>query len=187
MKRMLDKNTTCRLAVKGKWAYGAAAWMGLSFFLRMVYYFGLINLRDVPGFEVFFSVVLPLAVSVGFVLTLKLQKLFCPLATAGLAALYAALGIFAGPMTFGGIFSAVLALALALMILAALLGYIPQRKWILWAGVAALAVRLLLVDLGLLLPLFELNLFGYIRVASNLFGTAAIASLGAALVMKKNT
>ena len=67
-----------------------------------------------------------------------------------------------------------------------MLGYIPQRKWLLWAGAAALAVRLLLVDLfGYLLPLSELDLVAYIPKAANLFGTAAIASLCAALRLRK--
>ena len=62
MELKLSKSMTCRLAAKGKWGEYAAAWMGLSFFLRMVYYFGFMNLKDVPGFEIVFSVVLPLLI-----------------------------------------------------------------------------------------------------------------------------
>lgn len=185
MKLTFEKNTVCRLALDSKWSRRAAAWMGLSIFLRMVYYFGLMNLRDVPGFEIFFSVVLTLAVCVGFILTLRLPKLHFPIVTLGLSLGFAALTFFGGGLNFGSILSALVTLALAGLILAAFLGYIPERKWLLWAGVAALAVRILLVDLGCLLPLTELDLFGYVRVSSTLFGTAAIASLGAALELKK--
>ena len=59
MELNVSKSMTCRLAAKGRWGESAAAWMGLSFFLRMVYYFGLKNLNDVPVFEIIFSVVLP--------------------------------------------------------------------------------------------------------------------------------
>ena len=45
MELKLSKTTQCSLDAKGKWGSRAAAWMGLSFFLRMVYYFGLKNLR----------------------------------------------------------------------------------------------------------------------------------------------
>lgn len=186
MELNFKKTKTCRLAAKGKWGNAAAVWMGLSFFLRMVYYFGLVNLNDVPGFEVAFCVVLPLAVSVVFILMLKLPRLAHPMAAAGLALAYAVNYFFAETMTFGGLFSGLFTLAAAGLILAAVLGYVPQRKWLIWAGLAALAVRLLLVDVfGYLLPLTELDLVAYIPKASNLFGTAAVAFLCAALRLKK--
>ena len=75
MNLKLSKTTTCRLNARGTWGERAAAWMGLSFFLRMVYYFGFMNLKDVPTGEIVFSVVLALAISVAFILMLKLKKL----------------------------------------------------------------------------------------------------------------
>ncbi len=186
MKLKFEKTMTCRLAAKGKWGNSAAAWMGLSFFLRMVWYFGLLNLKDVPGGEVFFSVVLPLAVSVGFILMLKLPRLNSPIAAASLAVAFAVNYFFTETMTFGGVLSALALMAVAGLIMAAVLGYIPERKWLLWAGVAALALRLLAVDLvGYLLPLAELDLIAYIPKASNLFGFAAICFLCAALRLRK--
>lgn len=186
MKLKFEKTMTCRLAAKGKWGNIAAAWMGLSFFLRMVWYFGLLNLRDVPGGEIFFSVVLALAVSVGFILVLKLPKLNHPIAAASLAAAFAVNYFFTETMTFCGVLSALALLAVAGLILAAVLGYIPQRKWLLWAGVGALVLRILLVDIiGCLLPLSELDLIAYIPRASNLFGFAAVCFLCAALRLRK--
>ena len=186
MELKLSKSMTCRLAAKGKWGNAAAAWMGLSFFLRMVYYFGLVNLTDVPGWEIFFSVVLALAVSVGFILVLKLPKLSYPIAAGSLAVAFGVNYFFTETMTVGGVLSGLGVLAVSGLILAAVLGYIPERKWLLWAGVGALVLRLLLVDLfGYLLPLAELDLVAYIPKASNLAGTAAIAFLCAALRLRK--
>ena len=186
MELKLSKSMTCRLAAKGKWGEAAAAWMGLSFFLRMVYYFGLKNLNDVPAFEIVFSVVLPLAVSVAFILMLKLPKLNHPIAAGGLAMAYAVNYFFAEQRNFGGVVSGILVLSMAGLILAAVLGYIPERKWLLWAGMAALAFRALFVDLfGYILPLSQLKLFAYIPKASNLFGVVAIACLCAALRLRK--
>ena len=186
MELKLSKSMTCRLAAGDKWAEKAAAWMGLSFFLRMVYYFGFRNLKDVPGFEIAFSVVLPLAVSVAFILMLKLPKLSHPVAAASLSLAYGVNYFFAEQMNFGGVFSGILVLALGGLILAAVLGYVPERKWLLWTGAAVLGVRVLFVDLfGYVLPLSELKLIAYVPKAANLFGVAAIACLGAALELEK--
>lgn len=186
MELKLSKSMTCRLAAKGAWGERAAAWMGLSFFLRMVYYFGFMNLKDVPGFEIAFSVVLPLIISVAFILMLKLPQLSHPMAAAGLALAFAVNYFFAERMNFGGVVSGILVLAMAGLILAAVLGYIPERKWLLWAGMAVLGVRVLFVDLfGYFLPLSELRIIAYIPMASNLFGVAAICCLCPALRLHK--
>ena len=186
MKLKLSKSMTCDLGAMGTWGQRAAAWMGLSFFLRMVYYFAFLNLNDVPGGEIVFSVVLALAISVAFILMLKLKKLSRPVVGAGLGLAYAVNYFLTEQMNFGGVVSGILVLALAGMILAAVLGYVPQRKWLLWTAVGVLGFRLLFVDvIGHILPLSELKLIAYIPRASNLFGVVALASLCAALELKK--
>ena len=186
MNLKLSKTTTCRLNARGTWGERAAAWMGLSFFLRMVYYFGLKNLNDIPGFEIVFSVVLPLIISVAYILVLKLPKLTHPMVAAGLAVAFAVNYFFTEQMNFGGVLCAILVLAMAGLVPAAVLGYVPERKGLLYAGMAVMAFRVLFVDLfGYLLPLSELKLIAYIPRASNLFGVFSLASLCAALELKK--
>ena len=203
MKLKLSKSMTCDLGAMGTWGQRAAAWMGLSFFLRMVYYFAFLNLNDVPGGEIVFSVVLALAISVAFILVMKLKKLNHPMIAAGLGAAFAVNYFLTEQMDFGGVVSGILVLAMAGMILAAVLGYIPERKWLLWTavgvlgyiperkwllwtGMAVVAFRLLFVDvIGYILPLTELKLIAYIPCASNLFGVVSQASLCAALELKK--
>ena len=186
MERKLNKNMLCRLSVEEKWTGRAAAWMGLAFFLRMVYYFGLVNLNDVPGMELAFCVILPLVISVAFILMLKLRSLCRPVAAAALALAFAVNYFFAEQMSLGGIVSGVLVLGLAGLILAAVLGYIPERKWLLWAGAAALGFRVLFVDLfGYILPLGDWQIVAWLPRASCLFGVAAVACLGAALELEK--
>ena len=186
MELKLSKSMTCRIAVKGRWGNAAAAWMGLSFFLRMVYYFGLQNMNDVPPFEIGFSVVLPLLISVAFILCLKLEKLNQPMVIAGLCVAFAVSGFLSEPLSLGVGISAVLVLAMSGLILAAVLGYIPERKWLLWAGMAALGFRVLFVDLfGYILPLGDWQIVAWIPKASNLCGVAAVSTLCAALRLKK--
>ena len=189
MELKLSKTTPCSLEPEGKWSHRAAAWMGLAFFLRMVYYFGFKNLTDIPGGEVFLSVVLPLIISVAFILVLKLPKLPMlnyPITVASLSLAVAVNYFFMERLNFGGVLSGLLILAVAGGILAAVLGYIPERKWLLWTGMAVIAFRLLFVDvIGYILPLSELKLIAYIPRASNLFGVFSLASLCAALELKK--
>ena len=190
MELKLSKTTPCSLEPEGKWSHRAAAWMGLAFFLRMVYYFGFKNLTDIPGGEVFLSVVLPLIISVAFILVLKLPKLPMlnyPITVASLSLAVAVNYFFMERMNFGGVLSGLLILAVAGGILAAVLGYIPEQKWLLWAAMAALIFRVLFVDLfGYILPLTQIDLIAYVPMASNLFGAAAVCCLSAALEFEKS-
>ena len=75
---------------------------------------------------------------------------------------------------------------LILLILAAVLGYVPERKWLIWAALVTAGFRLLFVDLlGYILPLSELKPFAYIPQASNGCGLIAICFLACALRLRK--
>ena len=186
MELKFKKTMSCRLASRGKWGNLAAAWMGLSFFLRMVWYFGLMNFNDLSGAEIALRVVLPLLISVGFILMMKIKAFSLPLASGITAVVYAVSYFFCETMTLGGILSGILLLATSGLILAAVLGYVPERKWLIWAGVVTLIFRLLFVDLlGYILPLSELKLFAYIPMASNGAGLIAICFLCSALRLRK--
>ena len=132
------------------------------------------------------SLVLALLVSVTFILMLKLGRLGIPLLGAGLCLAYAVLYFFAETMNVPGILSGICVLALAVLILLAVLGYVPEQKLLLRAGMVALAVRVLLVDLiGYILPLAQWNIIGWVPKASNLFAVVAMVSLCAALKLEK--
>ena len=186
MELKFEKTTVCRLAPRGKWGNLAAAWMGLSFFLRMVWYFGLMNFNDLAGGEIALRVVLPLLIAVGFILMLKLKALEIPAVAGVMAAVYSVSYFFAENMTLAGVLSGILLLATAGLILAAVLGYVPERKWLIWAAIATAAFRLVFVDLlGYILPLSELKPFAYIPFASNACGLIAICYLSCALRLRK--
>ena len=190
MELKLTKTTPYNLNTCSMWSTRAAAWMGLSFFLRMVYYFGLMNLSDLTGGVVTFSVVLPLIISVAFILVLKLPnlpKVNYPITAASLSIAFAANYFLTERMSFGGVLSGLLVLVVAGLTLAAVLGYAPERIRLLRAAMAALGFRVLFVDLfGYLLPLSRLSLVAYIPMASNLFGAAAVCCLCAGLKPNKS-
>ena len=186
MELKFEKNMSCRLASRGKWGNLAAAWMGLSFFLRMVWYFGLMNFNDLAGGEIALRVVIPLLLSVGFILMLKIKAFGLPLAAGSMAVVYAVSYFFSENMNLGGVLSGILLLATAGLILAAVLGYVPERKWLIWAALITAGFRLLFVDLlGYILPLSELKPFAYIPMASNGCGLIAICYLSCALRLRK--
>jgi putative exporter of polyketide antibiotics len=84
------------------------------------------------------------------------------------------------------VLSGIALLAVAGLILAAVLGYVPERKWLIWSALAVAAVRLLFVDLlGYILPLSELKPFAYIPFASNACGLIAVCYLAPALRLRK--
>ena len=63
---------------KGKWAQPSAILMGLSFFLRIVSYFGLRFLSDWTFFDVLFQVFLPLFLSGTYVVLIRAVHLNAP-------------------------------------------------------------------------------------------------------------
>ena len=103
MELKLAKNMSCRLAARGHWGSLAAAWMGLSFFLRMVFYFGLTNFNDLGATELIFRVALPLLISVAFILVLKIKALGNALTAGILSVLFAVNYFLAENMSLGGV------------------------------------------------------------------------------------
>lgn len=63
---------------KGKWANTSAVLMGLSFFLRVVYYFGLTNLSACGVGEILFHMALPLLLCGVYIALLSGAKLNAP-------------------------------------------------------------------------------------------------------------
>ena len=52
--------------------------MGVSFFLRILYYFGFVNLQDIRGGELIFSLILPLLLCGAFIVLFRVAKWNAP-------------------------------------------------------------------------------------------------------------
>lgn len=148
--------------------------MGLSVFLRMLCYFGLTNLGDLGFGSVLFVVILPLLLSVGQIVVLRLLRWDAPGIHAILAAVLCLL-LLIGTFFTGSVLRILLGVLWyglsAAVILACAGGYLPGRlpaAGMLW--IAAL-VRLLAFDLG------SLSLTGWIGEASVLLAICAYACL----------
>ena len=66
------------MCFEGKWPDFCAAFMGVSFFLRILYYFGFLNLNDISGGEIFVSLILPLLLCCVFIVIFRLIKWNAP-------------------------------------------------------------------------------------------------------------
>ena len=58
----------------GNWPKICMGTIGISFFLRVLYYFGIVNIQDIAGGEVFLFLILPLFVFCVFIALFRVLK-----------------------------------------------------------------------------------------------------------------
>lgn len=167
-----------QMDMKGKWSRFCGVMMSCSFFLRIVYYFGLKNLRDIPGSEIFATMILGLVLCAWFVVVLNYLRLNAPGVYGILGAAHCLLLII-GNFSSGSVGRIVLSVIwyvlCALVLLATIGGYLPGR--ILSAGMFFLAalVRLLAFDMG------KIGLLRWVTEAAVLCAILALAAIPLAL------
>lgn len=167
-----------QMDMTGKWARFCGVMMSASFFLRIVYYFGLKNLRDIPGSEIFATMILGLLLCAGFVVVLNYLRLNAPGIYGILGAAHCVLLII-GNFSSGSVLRIVLSIIwyvlCALVLLATIAGYLPGR--LLSAGMLFMAafVRLLAYDLG------KISLIRWVTEAAVLCAILALAAIPMAL------
>lgn len=178
----LTKSARCHIRMQSRWAGASAVCMGISVFIRTVYYFGLINLRDLSGFAVAMEVILPMVVAAGYLIMIKGLQLNSPILFGGLIGLYAANYLTLMNTNVTGIIGGVLLIITAAVFIITGLGYIPNRIWVIASATILALFRFLVIDLfGYILPLNELRPVAYLPEASNLFGFWAVALMAPAL------
>lgn len=121
--------------------------IGLSFFLRILYYFGLVNLKDIGAGETFFFLILPLLVSCVFIILFRVVKWNAP---GFYAILGAAICLILLVLNFssGDVLLIILSLVLYPVAAVALLGtaggYFPNKLPVVAAFALILTFRLFL-------------------------------------------
>lgn len=178
----LNKSARCHIRMQSSWASASAVCMGISVFLRTVYYFGLINLRDLNGFEIAMDVIFPMAIAAGYLVMIKALQLNSPTLFGGLIGLYAVNYLMLMNATTAGVIVGVLLVITAALFIATGMGYVPNRIPVVAASMVLVLFRLVVVDLlGYVLPLTEFRPVAYLPDASNLFGILAVALMAPAL------
>ncbi len=169
----LKQYTRFQMNFSGKWVNVCGALMGVSFFLRIVYYFGLTNLADIGMGEILVEMALGILICGLFLLLLSCIHLNAP-------GLYGILGTAYCLILIVGLFSGgwvrillgtVWYLLSAVVLLATVGGYLPGK--LLSAGMFAFAllIRFFCFDLG------KLGLFTWVLEASNLCAIAGLVCL----------
>lgn len=182
----LTKFARCHIRMQSRWASASAVCMGISVFLRTVYYFGLVNLRDLNGFEIAMNVVFPMVIAAGYLVMIKAFQLNSPTLFGGLIGLYAVNYLMLMNATTAGVTVGVLLVITALLFAATGMGYIPNRIPVVAAAAVLVLFRLVVVDVnGYILPLTEFHPVAYLPDASNLFGILAISLMAPALQLTR--
>ena len=178
----LTKSARCHIRMDSKWAYLSAVCMGVSVFIRTVYYFGLINLRDLDVFSLIMEVILPMMIAAGYLIMIKGLRLNSPTLFGGLIGVYSLNYLLLMNKDAAGIVGGVLLIVAAGTFIATGLGYVPMRLPVLAAAGILAAFRFFVIDwMGYVLPLSQFNPVAYLPEASNLFGFLAVALMAPAL------
>ena len=178
----LTKSARCHIRMDSKWAYLSAVCMGVSVFIRTVYYFGLINLRDLDVFSLIMEVILPMMIAAGYLIMIKGLRLNSPTLFGGLIGVYSLNYLLLMNKDAAGIVGGVLLIVAAGTFIATGLGYVPMRLPVLAAAGVLAAFRFFVIDwMGYVLPLSQFNPVAYLPEASNLFGFLAVALMAPAL------
>ena len=125
--------------------------VGISFFLRVLYYFGIVNLQDIGGGEIFLSLILPLLLCSAFIVLFRVLRWNAP-------GIYAIIGSavcillliwnFSTGDFWRILFSIFLYIVAAVLLLATAGGYLPLKEPATIAFVLILLFRVLLYSTG---------------------------------------
>lgn len=150
---------------KGKWISKCAAIMGVSLFIRVVYFFGLTNFSECGAMQIIFDMVLTMGLSVAFLVFIAALRRNAP-------GLYALMGcgflllIMISTFPSGDALRIILAIlaysGAALALVGTVGGYVPGRMLSTLTILLPVAIRFLAYDLG------KLGLFTWVLEISRL-------------------
>lgn len=155
-----------RMKMDGKWLSASAAFGGVAFFARTLYYFGFVNLADVGILEILLRLVLPMLVLVGYLVLLRGLHLQNPELYSFIAAGYC-LVVLIGCFFTGSILRIILGCVWYLvcggLFVITGLGFLAENRFAGWAMFLGAILRLLffdmadLISVGMVLEMAELT------------------------------
>jgi len=164
--------------LKGKWVTRCSALMGVSLFVRVVYFFGLMNMTQCSGGQIALDMVLAMGLSIAFLVLLGAMRRNAP-------GLYAILGtcfmvlLMITTFSSGDALRIVLAVlgygAASVVLIATVDGFLPGRILASLMILIPIAVRVFFFDIG------KLGLFDWVLEASWLLVMASLFCLTRAL------
>lgn len=174
----LKKYNQYKMDMRGNWTQFCGAMMGCSFFLRIVYYFGLINLRDIAASEIFATMLLGLLLCAAFVIVLNYMRLNAP-GIYGILGAVQCLLLIIGNFSSGSVLRIILSIIwyafAAVVLLATIGGYLPGRVFSSVVFFVSIVVRIVCYDLG------KIGLLRWVTEAAVLCALLALAAIPMAL------
>ena len=178
----LSKSVRCHIRLDSSWAGASAVCMGISVFVRTVFYFGLSNLRDLSGYELTVQVVLPMVVAAAYLILIRGLRLNSPVLTGVMMLLFAGNYLLLMDGSAPSVACGVLVVLRAALFLVTGLGLLPTRIPLIVLALVSMVCRLWIIDLnGWILPLSQFHPVEYLSEMSNLFGFLAIGTMCPAL------
>lgn len=168
---------------RGKWFMPCVLLMGLSFFTRIVYYFGLTNLNDCGFGELLFSMALPILVSGAYIVLLSALKWNAPGIYGILGAILCVLLViwsFSSGNALRIVLSLLVYLAAGGILIATVGGFLPGRLLSSALFLVPLVCRFFFCDLG------KLGIFEWVLELSVLFMLASLFALTRSLKEPKH-
>ena len=172
---------------KGGQINTAAAFMGVAFFLRIVYYFGFTRTETVPIGEQLLWLIIPMALEAAFMIMLRGAKLDVPGVYGAMGAVYCLLLIVQG-LSYGSVLRMILAVIAYVicggLLLVACMGLLSREIAVL-AIFGTAAVRFLVFDLKSYI--LELHLIRFMTEAAALCALMGLGYLALGLKERKKT
>jgi hypothetical protein len=178
----------CRFYLKlnGDWAERAGFLAGFAFFLRIVYYFGFMNIGEISFWGLLIGLILPMGVWIAFMVLMRGFRLNAP----GLYALIlcgfcllTVLESFTSGMSAHIVLSVLCYPVLGALLIGTTGGYLDSKNYLAIASMVILVLRFLIFDVNTYLLSF--SLISFIPEVSTLCGIGVIFCL--AMSLKKRT
>ena len=177
----LKKYTRYQVDFSSKWTAAFGVLMGLSFFLRIVFYFGLTSLRDVGIIELLTSALVGIFLCGGTVVCLNVLHRNAP-GLYGIVGAVQCLLVFVVTCTTGNLGRIILALIwytlTAVILLITVSGYLPGKLLAALMLIVSVVVRLFFFDLG------HLGIISWVKELAVLSSLSSIACFAMGLKPK---
>ena len=182
----IKKSARCHIRMDSRWVAASAACMGISVFIRTVYYFGLINLRDLDRYALAVEVIAPMIIAAGYLFIIKGFQFNSPVLVGGLMGVYAVNYLLVRGNSTMAIVAGALLVVTGILYVVTGLGYLPSQIPVIVAALILLLFRLFAVDVnGYILPFAQFQPIVYLPKASDFFGFLAVSLMAPPLNLTK--
>ena len=165
----IKKIARCHVRMDSRWVSLSAALMGLSVFLRTVYYFGVVNLRDLDQFRLAMEVIVPLVLAGGYLIVVKGFQFNSPVLVGSFMGLYGVNYLLIHSDGGAGIACGVILMILAVGMIVTGLGFLPNSIPVIGTALVLALVRLIAVDFnGYFQSMDASGVMDYLPVGANL-------------------